>query len=91
MFYNKALVAVETNSLDKDENTEGSHFLTVLDEIVPHYSNLYMRTDPEKVRQGLPVQYGFHTNVNTKSMIINRHKAALREQDPSQKRESPPA
>jgi len=36
-FYDNALLAVETNSLRK-ENTEGDHFLTILDEIVSRAS-----------------------------------------------------
>ena len=76
--YRNALVAVETNSLRKEE-TEGDHFLTILDEIVPFYPNIFARTDPEKVRQGLPVRYGFHSDIRTKPMIIDTLNAALRD------------
>lgn len=77
-WYNNALLAVETNSL-KTEKSEGDHFLTVLDEISPHYDNLYARIDPEKINQGIPVKYGFHTNQSTKPMIIDTLNAALRD------------
>lgn len=79
-FYNDAILAIETNKLRKEE-TEGDHFLTVLDEIVPYYENIYARTDPEKVKQGIPIRYGFHTDIRTKPMIMNTLNAALRDQE----------
>lgn len=79
-WYNKALLIVESNSLKKEElSAEGDHFLTVLDEIAGVYDNLYTRSDPEKVREGAPVLYGFHTNTKTKQMIINHYRAVLRD------------
>lgn len=79
-FYNNALLVVEYNSLNTDdEHSEGEHHLTVLDEVVPFYSNIYARTDPEKVRQGLAADYGFHTNRSTKPMVIDELNGALRE------------
>ena len=78
-WYNNALLIVESNSLDKDAETEGTHFLTILDEIIKHYSNIYARTDPEKVRMGLPIKYGFQTTLSTKPMVIDLLNAALRE------------
>lgn len=78
-WYNNALLVVESNSLDKDAETEGTHFLTVLDEIAKYYSNIYARTDPEKVRQGLPIKYGFQTTISTKPMVIDILNAALRD------------
>lgn len=77
-FYNNGFVTVESNSLDT-EGTEGDHHLTILDEIAPYYSNLYARTDPEKIRQGIPLKYGFHTNMSTKPMIITHMNGVLRE------------
>lgn len=83
MLYHKALIAVEINSLKKTQKDGGGdtdHFLTILDEIKDHYPNLYTRTSPEKVREGVPVQYGFHTNRSTKPMIIDALNAALRDE-----------
>jgi hypothetical protein len=78
--YNNALFIPESNSLrTKTEETEGDHFLTVLDEIIDHYENIYCRTKPEQIREGLPRQYGFHTNRQTKQMIINNLRAAIRD------------
>jgi hypothetical protein len=78
-FYNAGLLAVETNSLRTRKATEGDHFITILDEIAPHYRNLYARTDPEKIRMKAPIKWGFHTNSGTKSLIINTLNAAIRE------------
>lgn len=78
-FYNNALLAIEVNSLKK-EMSEGEHYLTVLDQIAPYYNSLYARQESlDKVRHGLPVKYGFHTNKATKPLIIDTLNAALRE------------
>lgn len=80
LFYNYGLLAIETNSLRKEKITaEGDHFITVLDEIAPYYSNLFARTDPEKIRQKAPIKWGFHTNAGTKTLILNTQNAALRD------------
>lgn len=79
-WYNNALVAVETNKLKKEvQASEGDYFLTVLDEIAPHYDNLYSGTDPDKVKQGAPIRYGFHTTRGNKERIISTLRKALRE------------
>lgn len=81
-YYNNALVAIETNSLKKEaEDTEGEHFLTVLDEIAPYYDNLFAREHPERINEGAPALYGFHTNKQTRTMIINTLVSALRDQE----------
>lgn len=78
--YNDALFIPESNSYDKTSvQAEGDHFLTILDEVVKYYPNIYVRTDPEKIRQGLPVRYGFHTNQSTKPMIIDHMNGILRD------------
>jgi hypothetical protein len=78
-FYNKGLLAVETNSLKTVESEGTSHFLTVLDEIAPFYPNLFTRTTIDEIRQGIPVKYGFHTNSATKPMLVDGMNAALRD------------
>lgn len=75
-----SLLIVEVNSLDSDSDSEGDHALTVLDEISEHYDNMYARVDPEKVKLGAPVLYGFHNNKKTRPMIIDSLNAALRDQ-----------
>lgn len=78
-WYNNAHLAVESNSLKKDKK-DGDHFLTILDEIVDFYPNLYARDDIEQVQANIPRKYGFHTNMKTKPQIIDHLNAALREE-----------
>ena len=79
-WYNNALLAVENNSLDKMNDGRG-HFFTILDEIAEYYNDLFYHSDPDKIKEGLPIKYGFHTNRNTKPMIIDTLKAALRDDE----------
>lgn len=80
-WYNNALLVIESNSLRKElVDTEGSQFLTVLNEISGYYDNLYTRTDPAKIREGLPAQWGFHMNIQTKPMVVNALNAAYRDE-----------
>ena len=81
-FYNHALLVVECNSLKtiKEEDTEGSYFISVLNEIAPYYDNLYKRQSPERVRQGRPNLYGFHMNQSTKPSVMAKKRAYM-EQD----------
>lgn len=76
-YYGNGLLVPETNSLDKEES-EGDHFLTVLNEIVDYYPEIYVRTSPEKIREGVPIQYGFHTGHN-KTALIDNYNKLLRE------------
>lgn len=78
--YNNALFIPESNSYDKGSmQAEGDHFLTILDEVVKFYPNIYARTDPEKIRQGIPIKYGWHTNAASKPMMIDFLNGALRD------------
>ncbi len=77
-FYDNALLVVESNSLNIKEQ-EGDHSLTILDEIKGIYTNLYYRDDPQKLREGLPVRYGFHTNHATKTDLVTHMSRLLRE------------
>lgn len=78
-FYNKALLVIESNTLET-ENTDGEHTEFILDTLAGAYPNLYSRTDPVKIREGAPVNYGFHTNRSTKTMIIDNMVAILRDE-----------
>jgi len=71
--YGNGVLVPETNSLDKTES-EGDHFLTVLNEIVDYYPHIYCRTSLESIKQGAPVQYGFHTGHNKTALIDNLNK-----------------
>ena len=78
--YCNALLTPEQNSLKKDvEASEGDHFLTLLDEIIDFYDNIFCRTSPEQIRQGAPRRYGFHTGSNKADLITNMNKS-LREE-----------
>ena len=77
-FFNNALLVVERNSLDT-KGTEGDHSYTILDQIVPYYSNIYYRNDPSKIREGLPPNYGFLTTRATKMDLISHMQMRLRE------------
>lgn len=80
-WYNNALLVIESNSLRKNEKDPGSdHFLTVLDKIAEVYDNIYTRTTPDKVREGAPVLYGWHTNRSTKPLAVNTLKSKVRDQ-----------
>lgn len=73
-----ALLVIESNTLET-EGTEGNNFEYILDEISGHYGNLYCRTPADKIRQGAPVRWGFHTNSSTKPMVISHEAKAIRE------------
>lgn len=68
-WYNKMLLAVETNSLKK-EKTDGDYFVTILDSIAPHYDNLFIRNNHESINSDYTPKYGFHTGHGNKDMIV---------------------
>ena len=73
-YYDDALLVIESNTADreKDTNTEGDHFGTIINEIAAYYPNLYQRNkSPEAVQEGIEPIYGFQTNVKTKQWIID--------------------
>ena len=76
-YYNNALLVVESNTYDSDYKEDDSEF--VFDAIADYYDNLYSRTPADKIKDGMPVKYGFNTNRSTKPMIIGNYVAILRE------------
>ena len=82
-YYDEALLVVESNTLetrDRERNVEGdqSHFL--LNQLRTAYTRLYARKgSPEDIRQGIPLKYGFHTNIATKPLIISNLVKVVRE------------
>jgi len=76
-FYNNALLVVESNTYDSDYKEDDSEF--VFDTVAEYYDNLYSRTPADKIKDGIPVKYGFNTNRSTKPMIIGNYVAILRE------------
>lgn len=76
-WYCDALLVVESNSLKKFQ-TEGNFTSTVLDIIAHVYPNLYFRDDPSKIKESIPLRYGFQTGSN-KSEIVSIMTRGLRD------------
>lgn len=74
-FYDDSLLVIESNTLETHDRTrqvDGDQSYYILNQIAGIYPNLYARKQSEEdIRQHLPVKYGFHTNTNTKPMIIS--------------------
>lgn len=74
-FYDDSLLVIESNTLethDRQRQVDGDQSYYILNQIGGLYPNLYARKQSEEdIRQRLPVKYGFHTNINTKPMIIS--------------------
>jgi len=77
-FYNKALLAIEANSLKKEKG-DGDFFVTVLDNIALHYDNLFIRNNHESINKDYMPKYGFHTGAGNKDMIITNLLGAFRD------------
>lgn len=77
-YYGDSLLVIESNTFET-EGSEGEHTEYILDEIGRSYFNLYSRTPADVVMAGTPARWGFHTNVSTKSMIIDRMVEIVRE------------
>lgn len=82
-FYDNAMLVIESNTLethDKEREVDGDQSQFVLNQLGGVYGNLYARSSPEdSIVEGRPVKYGFHTNVNTKPMIISTLVKVVRE------------
>ncbi|MBD5201802.1 MAG: terminase [Bacteroidales bacterium] len=82
-FYDNSLLVIESNTLethDKERNVDGDQSATILNQIKDIYTNLYARKQSQDaIIQGLPLRYGFHTNVATKPMIISTLIKVIRE------------
>lgn len=82
-FYDNSLLVIESNTLethDRERNVDGDQSSAILNQIKDIYPNLYARRQSEDaILQGLPVRYGFHTNVSTKPMIISTLVKVIRE------------
>jgi hypothetical protein len=76
-YYDDALLVVEANVLNTFQ-TEGNFTSTVLDIISHVYPHLYYRDDPSKIKEGVPLKYGFWTGKN-KSEIVTIITKGLRD------------
>lgn len=78
-WYNNALLVVESNTYDQDNNSRDDDSEMIFEVVKQHYDNLYTRTPADKVREGYPIKWGFNTNRATKPMIINNYISVIRE------------
>ena len=82
-FYDNSKLVIESNTLethDKERDVEGDQSQFILNQISGIYPNLYARKQSEDdILQGLPIKYGFHTNVATKPMVISTLVKVVRE------------
>jgi hypothetical protein len=83
-WYEESLLAVEVNSLMEDNETRYDPSLTVLNEIIPHYHNLYVREVYDNVEQKMTQKVGFHMNSRTKPDVVAKLQKRLREYHESQ-------
>lgn len=83
-WYNDALLVIESNTLetrDRNRDTDGNMNEYILDLLSDVYSNLYVRHNSnENVVERPSGKYGFHTNTQTKPMIISHLVACIRDQ-----------
>lgn len=77
-YYDDALLVIESNTADreKNNNTEGDHFGSIINEIADYYPNLYQRrSSPEDTTGNVLAKYGFQTNKITKGWLIDNLEA----------------
>jgi hypothetical protein len=79
LLYHNALIVVEKNYLDADVANEGDASYTLLNEIAGYYSNIYHTTPVEKIKPGMALNYGWHTNKSTKPLAIDTLKKLIRD------------
>lgn len=78
-FYGDALLAFESNTFEKKEGESldftdpADHTLSVLSEVRNNYGNLYIRnsSSPDDLREGRQTKIGFHTNRQTKQIMVD--------------------
>lgn len=80
-FFNDGLLVIEVNSLDKEEieDTEGLNYLTVIDNVVKYYPNVFARNVNENIREGVPLKYGFYVTKKTKPALMAAKRALMRD------------
>lgn len=82
-FYDCSMLVIESNTLethDKERQVDGDQSHYILNQIKDVYPNLYARKQSEEaILEGLPLNYGFHTNVSTKPMVISTLVKVIRE------------
>lgn len=76
--YDNALLVFESNTHETDRR-EGDPGEFIFDTISAYYSNLYSRTPADKIKEGVPPKWGFHTNTSSKTMIKDTMVSMFRE------------
>lgn len=77
-FYNNALLVIEANTIESKDNPGAFADDFIFDQIADAYTNLYARVDPQRIREGLPARWGFHTNRKTKTTMVDTMIAIVR-------------
>lgn len=82
-YYDNALLVIESNTLetkDRDRYVDGDQSVFILNQIKEAYDNLYARKQSEEdIKEKAPIKYGFHTNIQTKPMVISTLIECVRE------------
>lgn len=76
-YYCNALLVVESNTYESESRYDQSEF--IFDTLADYYKNLYTRTPADRIKEGEPAVYGWHTNRSTKPLVIESYVAELRE------------
>lgn len=80
MYYNQALLVVESNTLESEAaGGTGDGSLTVLERLSRSYPCLYMRQCVDRLTMAVTDRVGFHTNRRTKDAAIDALIRAVRE------------
>ncbi len=69
-WYGNALLVVESNSLESQTTPDTDNALILLSELNRHYPNLYRRRALDSATHSLENRVGFHTNRQTKALVI---------------------
>ena len=78
-FYNNALLVVESNTYDQDSGqVDDSEYIFSI--IADYYRELYRREIKDKLKGETVLKYGFNTNKQTKTTIIENYRAVLRDE-----------
>lgn len=82
-YYDNALLVIESNTADRERNnnTEGDHFGTIIDVLADYYENIYMRAPASESVDETPLRkFGFQTNKLTKGYVIDNLIAAVEDE-----------
>lgn len=79
-WYHNALLIIESNTLDRERDTNADLSDFLLSRLKDVYPNLYQRErDDEDIQKKRPARLGFHTNRLTKPKIIKNLQEAVRD------------